>query len=258
MTAASGLSRTSAEAGSGRDKGSLEVSAPPRARERETAFADYRTFPPCPTTRSIEVARVISTVAFGETHRAAASSLSRTSAAAGLTLTRGLSRLLAKEAGLTVTSGLSRIAAGFWTFLEIFAEGVAHVLEFLSQLCLQASRRAQRSDSVHTSGRGWKQLEDMSAVVVFSSISLFRAVTSCCVSLNRRQRSPKLPPPFMQLGPAEKSGGSSARIYEAKRLGAQISTTLFLLPRAVVGHLIALWPWLCQMDSHHRPRAKRG
>ena len=40
--------------------------------------------------------------------------------------------------------------------------------------------------------------------------------------------------------------------------GAQISAALFLLPRAVVGQLIALSPWLCQMDSHHGKREKRG
>jgi len=51
---------------SDRDKRSLEVSAPPRARESETAFADFRSFPPRPASHSSEVAREINTVPFGE------------------------------------------------------------------------------------------------------------------------------------------------------------------------------------------------
>ena len=90
---------------SGRDKESLEVPAPPRARTRDCVYRLSN----------------VSALSCDTLHRSrscdqhcglwrrdpAATSLSRTSAEGGLTLTRGLSRPLAKAAGLTVTSGLS-------------------------------------------------------------------------------------------------------------------------------------------------------
>ena len=53
---------------SGRGKEFLEVSVPPRARKRETAFAASRSIPPYPTSHSSQVARVINTLAFGKGH----------------------------------------------------------------------------------------------------------------------------------------------------------------------------------------------
>ena len=127
---------------SDRNKRSLEVSAPFRARASETAFAGSGSSPPHPPSHSKGVAREISTVPLGEGMSDRGSGLSRTSAHCSEPV----------------------------KFLEIFAEGVAHVLDFLSQLCLLASRRAQRA-------LNWEWLETARG---HERISLFRAVNSCC------------------------------------------------------------------------------
>ena len=84
LTAASGLSQISAELGEGsgsdRNKRSLEVSAPLRARASETTFAGSGSSLPRRASHSKGAAREISTVPFGQGTSDRGSGLSRTSA----------------------------------------------------------------------------------------------------------------------------------------------------------------------------------